>query len=355
MVQQMTGVEPEGVNIYDLRDDVFKVGSSLTPVTNGCDGIFIPFSIIPEHKNQEGTLLFIDLEGSNNPFSARQPIELQVMALMSTSVLVLVDRGNPTIKSVLELAQACTEVIQRYMKENASDLLTLKPNWLWLLNDTDLVDTVDDPLEMLLAGNDDPTAVALREQLETCFDVRSFDCLPNLHLADKYQENLKVEIDWLLSNLGILKLGGIPLGGKEYLQLINQATRNINENGVVDVEPAFLAIARTRLVEVREDAYKNFLEQCPEVTKYSPSLSRNVSNLKSTAMKNYDAETEPIRASAGAGAIYTEERNSLEADIDTKVAHLEDMNNQARKTRFALCAGMCAGAGATGGICACLK
>lgn len=353
MVQLLSGVAPENVDIIDMREDVYKIGNSLTPVTNGIDGIFVPFSVTTQYADQPGTLLFIDLEGSNNPFSPHQPIELQVLALMSTSCLTLVDRGNPTLKSVLELAHACTEVITRYMKDNARDTLTLKPNWLWLLNDTDLVDTVDDPLDALLAGNEEPEAVALREQLENCFEERGFECLPNLYHEERYLQELQDETSWIINHLGKLMLGGIELDGKEYLHLITESAKNINENEVVDVEPAFLAIARTHLVEIRETNFSKFEADCPEIEKYQATLGRSLSKMKKQSLEDYESETAYIRTSAGAEETYLEERAILEGDIDAKIAHLEEVNSQAKRACCANCSACCTAMVAT--ICVCKK
>eukprot|EP01068_Selenidium_serpulae_P013553 Selendium_serpulae@DN5975_c0_g1_i6.p1 len=260
---------------------------------------------------------------------------------MSTSCITLVDRGNPALRSVLELAQACTEVITRYMKSNVHDTLTIKPNWLWLLNDTDLVDTVDDPLDVLLAGNQNPESAALREQLEKCFGERGFECLPNHYHEERYQKELEDEIEWLTNHMGTLKLGGIELSGKDYLTLLEESAKNINDSEIVDVEPAFLAIARTHLIHHRGTVFARFEAECSNIDQYSASLGRTTSKLKDRSLDEFQDETVHIRASAGAEDMYTEELTVLEREIDAKIAHLEEINEHAKGTLCVSCVACC--------------
>jgi len=236
------------------------------------------------------------------------------------------------------LAQGCTEVIQRRLQTNANDILTLKPNWMWMVNNTDLTDTIDDPLVFLLPQND-PTSTALRGQLDACFAKRSFDCLPHMNETENYEEALKSEVEWLMSNMGILQMKGMCLNGQDLVTLFEVAVTNINANAVVDIEPAFLAVARKRIIDVRETVFADFMNKLPKISSYSPMLESNVKTIKTQSLDKFDEQTTTFKASAGADVIWDQERSVLVGSMDEKIESLVELNAQAKSTMCAACAG----------------
>jgi len=247
--------------------DILRVGDTSEAVTAGVDAVLVPL------ENDGGNLLLCDFEGFKNP-KARGPRNLQVLGIMTASVLVQMESGRPDEKHLHDLVEACTEARKRFAQD-PSARFDVAPALVYTI--AGVPNNMTYPknyMEDILAYSGSNSLKELRSHFRHCFSDTAFCALPvppsgpMSHSLDRlwksgYHGALDVmwQQCWEFTSARPLQVSGVKLSGRDFLNFMGIAIKCLNADKPVDVTPAWRAIVLKEYEGPIKHAADTFSEQ----------------------------------------------------------------------------------------------
>jgi hypothetical protein len=296
-------------------DEVFRVGDSMTPVTEGME------IHIARPSWSSAPVAFVDCEGGNNALATSRTV-VNVLGGAVATVLVFVTCGL--------LTEAALETLGRTVAEMQFRGKRVPPKLVLVVNQTRLEFT-DDPLEQALSLSTSSGGSELRSELSRVFPPgqRTFIAIPDKQARPDAFRTATSRLAAAVAH-DPLAVAGVNFDGKDATCLLEECVRAL-QNGPVELPSMHRLVLDRHLAQITAELMKQYLAGLPTPDAYVKDLASL--NQQRKVLQQFDERTQQVDAPEAVG----DARRKLQQKLETAWGHVEqrntDLGRQTKETR----------------------
>jgi hypothetical protein len=296
-------------------DEVFRVGDSLSPVTEGME------IHIGSPAWSKAPVAFVDCEGGNNALAASRTV-VNVLGGAVATVLVFVTCGM--------LTEAALETLGRTVAEMQFHGKRVPPKLVMVVNQTRLA-CGDDALEQALSLSTSSGGSELRSELSKVFPPgrRTFIAVPD---KEARPDEFRAATSRLAAAVAHdpLNVAGLNFDGNDAACLLEECVKAL-AGGAVELPSMHRLVLDRHLAQITDELKMQYMTDLPKPDTYVMDLA--ALNQQRKVLQKFDERTKQVDAPDAVG----DARKRLQRELEEAWGRVEERNKdlgmQPKETR----------------------